>query len=195
MIARVIAGDSALDLQQRVEDAGFPNVVVTPMGGDRVFLNCSGDEDIWQVFNGALHFFAMLFSNIHKWSEAEVRYERGAWLRVYGIPVHAWNESFFRLCAPENGRFIRADECTIDKARLDFARILVSTSQLEILNTSSEVVIDGRKYIIKLVEEWGCHLGEDAFMTEVDSVSTPEAVFQPNVEEGLGRGSRGVGVG
>ena len=36
MIATVHVGDSVVALQQRVEDAGFPYVVVTPMGGARV---------------------------------------------------------------------------------------------------------------------------------------------------------------
>jgi len=94
-------------------------------GGDRVFLNCSGEENIWQVFHGAIDFFSMLFSSALKWSVEEVRYERGAWLRVYGTLVHAWNENFFRLCVSGNGRFIHAEKCTIDKTRLDFARILV----------------------------------------------------------------------
>jgi len=37
----------------------------------------------------------MLFSNVHKWLTTEVRYERRAWLRVYGVPAHAWNDVFF----------------------------------------------------------------------------------------------------
>ena len=163
MVSTVISGDSTLSLQQCVEDAGFNCVVVTPMGGDRVFLSCTGGEDIWHVFNNALHFFGMLFSNIHMWSVSDVRYEWGAWLRVYGVPVHAWNDAFFKLCVTGVGRFVRTDECTTDKARLDFAHILISTSQLEILNTSSDILIDGSLYSFKMVEEWGCNLGEDAF--------------------------------
>ena len=104
LVASVLEGDSALVLQQRVEDAGFHQGIVTPMGGDRVFLHCDGGDDIWQIFNNALHFFGMLFSNIHKWTTTDPRYERGAWLRVYGVPVHAWNEEFFRLCMLGIGR-------------------------------------------------------------------------------------------
>ena len=51
------------------------------------------------------------------------------------------------------GRFVRVDECTVDRARLDFARILITTSQLEILNTTAEFSIDGSLYGIKIVEE------------------------------------------
>lgn len=111
MVASVIAGDSAVTLQQRVEDAGFPNLVVTPLGSDCVFLYCIGGEDVWKVYKGAFEFFNVILSNIQKWSASEVRYERGAWVRVYGVPVHAWNEVFFRLCVSGAGRYIHADEC------------------------------------------------------------------------------------
>ena len=67
LIATVHGGDSVAALQQRVEDAGFPFVVVTPMGGDRVFLYCAGENDIWQVFHEAIDFFSVLFSSAIKW--------------------------------------------------------------------------------------------------------------------------------
>jgi len=60
-----------------------------------VFLHCIEGEDIWTVFNDVVHFFGMLFSTIRKWSPSEFKYERGAWLRIYGVPIHAWTEDFF----------------------------------------------------------------------------------------------------
>jgi len=166
LVAKVVSGDSSLALQQRVEDAGFDNIVVTPMGSNRVFLHISGGGDMWQVFHEANDFFNFLFTDIHKWTTNDEIYERGAWIRVYGTPVHAWNELFFKICVSGCGRFIRSDECTVDKARLDYARVLISTTFLKDINLTSEVVIDGCKYSLKLVEEWGCNLGEDAFMSE-----------------------------
>jgi len=80
----------------------------------------------------------MLFYNLHKWSMEDVQYERGAWLRIYGVPVQAWNVAFYKLCVMDIGRFVRVDECTEDKARLDFARVLISTPQIEIVNTTAE---------------------------------------------------------
>jgi len=95
----------------------------------------------------------MLFSNIHKWSAPDARYERRAWLRAYGVPIHTWNDDFFRLCVMGVGWFIRSDECTMDKARLDYAIILVTMHQIEIVNKTTDFFIDGCKYGIKLVEE------------------------------------------
>ena len=73
----------------------------------------------------------------------------------------------------------------MDKARLDFARILISTTHLEIVNTTSEFSIDCCVYIIKLVEEWRCNLGENAFLTEVETESMPETLPQLNKDTGM----------
>lgn len=87
---------------------------------------------------------------------------------------------FFRLCVLDTGRFIRSDECTVDKARLDFARVLISTPHIEIANTTAAFLIDNCNYTVKLVEEWGCNLGEDAFMTEEVIDSRPETLSNPS---------------
>jgi len=57
------------------------------------------------------------------------------------------------------------DECTADKVRLDYAQVLISTPQLELINTATEFFIDGNQYTIKFLDEWGNNLGEDAFLT------------------------------
>lgn len=78
MVATVLEGESTLSLQQRIQDAGFVSINVTPMGGDRVFLHATHGKDIWQVFNGAVHFFGVIFNNIHRWSVTHIKYECGA---------------------------------------------------------------------------------------------------------------------
>lgn len=95
-------------------------------------------------------FFGMLFANIHRWSDSDVKYERGAWVRVFGVPVHAWNIEFFKLCVLGAGRFLHVDECTEAKARLDFARILISTSQLEKVNSSTACFIT----VVNMILNW-----------------------------------------
>lgn len=40
MVAKVVTCDSLLSIQERVKDVGFTNVVVTPMGSDKVILHC-----------------------------------------------------------------------------------------------------------------------------------------------------------
>jgi hypothetical protein len=180
-VATVSTGETLLSIQQRVEDAGFDTVEVIPMGGDRAFLHCRDNGNILQVFIDAADFFGLFLTDVHRCTSKEVRYERGAWVRIYGTPVHAWNTNFFKLCVSKCGRFVRADECTLDRGRIDFARILISTYSLEVLNKMMVLMVDGCNYNNKLVEKWGCNLGEDAFLTE----EVVEYRVQ-NIDEGQG---------
>jgi len=61
--------------------------------------------------------------------------ERGAWVRIYGVPLQAWNVDFFKFCVYDCGRLLRVDDFTLDKARFDYGRVLISTPSLEIINS------------------------------------------------------------
>lgn len=98
-------------------------------------------------------------------------FRRGAWLRVYGIPIHAWNESFFKLCILECGSYLRSDNCSMTRQRLDYARVLVSTTLFEVINVSEQISIEGVLVEIKIIEEWGFSLGEDACLSDDDGKS------------------------
>lgn len=47
---------------------------------------------------------------MRKWSPTEVDNERLTWIRVYGIPFHAWNEDFFKFPVLGTGEYLAADE-------------------------------------------------------------------------------------
>lgn len=83
-------------------------------------------------------------------------------MRLYGIPLHAWNESFFKLCVLDCGRYLRTDSCSLDKERFDYARVLVATSSLEIVSLVDKLLIDGVLVDVKIVEECGFNIGEVA---------------------------------
>jgi len=83
-------------------------------------------------------------------------------VRIYGVPIHAWNTNFFKLCVLDCGRLLRMDESALEKERLDFARVLIATSSLEVINTKATIVVDGVVLVFKIIEEWDYELGEDA---------------------------------
>jgi hypothetical protein len=101
----------------------------------------------------AADFFKLIFSNWIRWVDDGRSYQRGAWVRLYGVPLSAWNVDFFKLCVFECGRFIRADSCSAEKDRLDFARVLIATSDLAIVSRVERVLVDGAQVVIKIVEE------------------------------------------
>ncbi|GAU46774.1 hypothetical protein TSUD_402850 [Trifolium subterraneum] len=112
-------------------DAGFNELDIIPMGADKVFVRSLSDIDTVTVVEGAKDFFNLVFSIWARWDKEIVPVRRGAWVRLYGIPVHAWNEEFFKLCILDCGSYLRADSHTVDKIWFDYARILIATPLLE----------------------------------------------------------------
>jgi hypothetical protein len=45
------------------------------------------------VLEGAKDFFSMCFLHWARWEKGVIPFQRGAWVRIYGIPLHAWNVS------------------------------------------------------------------------------------------------------
>jgi len=132
------------------------------LGADKVFLRTTDEGDVSSLLFEAANFFGKFFSSSVRWNKEIVGHERGAWVRIYGVPLHAWNLNFFKLCVCDSGRLMQVDEFTLEKERLDFARVLVATSSLKVINVIAKVVVDGVLMDFKVVEEWGFSLGEDA---------------------------------
>ena len=64
------------------------------MGADRVLLRSSSDVHSLSIITDAKEFFDHFFTNFVQWEKKNFPFQRGAWLRIYGVPIHAWNESF-----------------------------------------------------------------------------------------------------
>jgi len=62
-MASVIQGEAISIVQSRIEDAGFADLDVRPLGADRVFICSSSDVEVSTVLEGASEFFANIFSN------------------------------------------------------------------------------------------------------------------------------------
>lgn len=98
LVATVLYGESIPLVQQHVLDVGFENLVIIPLDADKVLLKCSGDSDVNSILTCAADFFKSFFTNVVGWNQDCVKFERGAWICLYGIPLQAWNENFFQLC-------------------------------------------------------------------------------------------------
>lgn len=175
VIVSVLNGEAIPVVQTRVDDAGFDDLDIIRVGEDKVFIRSLSNSDVKEVFAEAQDFFNLLFTQPVRWDKNILSFERGAWVRIYGTPIHAWSESFFKLCVSECGRFLRMDNSTISKERFDYARVLLATSSLEVLNYTDKMLIDGVLVELKIIEEWGFSLGEDACLLEDDIVSKVSA--------------------
>ncbi|PNX95462.1 putative sulfate transporter, partial [Trifolium pratense] len=141
-------------------------VVATIINGE-AFGGCRryGDGEKRQKF------FQLFFSNWIRWDTDALPYRRGAWVRLYEIPLHAWNEEFFKLCVFDCGRFLRTDCWSAEKDRLDYARVLIATPNLGIIKRVETVLVDGCQVEVKIVEEWGFDMAEDSCLVVEESGS------------------------
>jgi len=78
-------------------------------------------------------------------------------VRIYEIPLHAWNFEVFKLRVYDCGRLLKVDDFTLDKARFDYARVLIPTSSLEIIRSTAKVLVDDALLDFTIIEEWGLH--------------------------------------
>jgi len=88
-MASVINAEAIPVVQNRLEDAGFSDLDVIPLDADRVFIRSSSNVEVSTILVEASDFFAHIFSNIVRWDKQIVLFQRGTWLRLYGIPLHA----------------------------------------------------------------------------------------------------------
>jgi len=141
------------------------------------------------LLNEAAEFFDNFFSKPVQWNKDTLIRERGAWVRVYGVPLHAWNIDFFKLCVLDCGRLLKVDDITSDRDRFDYARILLSTTSLEVIRTEASILIDGVLFDVQIIEEWGCTRVEDACLLDDEEVQYEECQECPEVHaEGVGNG-------
>jgi len=85
-MATVIHGEAIPVIQSRIEDDGFSDIDVIPLGADGVSIHSSSGMDVSPILEGAKDFFSHSLSNIRRWDKNLVSFQRGAWLRLYGIP-------------------------------------------------------------------------------------------------------------
>jgi hypothetical protein len=70
----------------------------------------------------------------------------------------------------------------VEKERFDYARVLIATSKFEIINCQESILIDGVLVTVKIVEEWGFNIGDDACLYEDEEGSDVEQPHQENIQ-------------
>src|SRR3954470_4998481 len=79
--------------------------------------------------------------------------KRVIWIRVYGVPFHAWSNDFFDSLASRLGSFICLDENTMSGTNMDIARFMIRVNSGFILPETLEVAIDGVHFNLILRED------------------------------------------
>ncbi|GAU25112.1 hypothetical protein TSUD_274010 [Trifolium subterraneum] len=90
---------------------------------------------------------------IRPWNSKDVDIDRVSWLRIFGIPPHAWNDIFFGQVTKPWGTFLNTDDVTNKKLSMDVARILIRTSCQKVVDEFCDVIINGEVFHIRILED------------------------------------------
>ncbi|GKV36093.1 hypothetical protein SLEP1_g44261 [Rubroshorea leprosula] len=132
---------------------GFPSIKIAPMGGNLVLIDDKDPEYVKELVDGNLQWVVAYFDRIKYWAPSDIAEERFVWVRIQGLPIHAWSEESLSTIGNHVGKLVSIDECTLSKECLDAARILVSTkSKLEI-NEDFILKVKNNSFHIAVVEE------------------------------------------
>jgi hypothetical protein len=141
------------NIQNAFHSQGYFGVKVTPLGSNLALLEGHEEGEVEALLTDAKDWLDQWFKEIHPWSPKDIDLERIVWLRIFGVPAHAWNDAFFIQVARPWGTFLNVDDVTNKKITMDVARILVRTSCHKAVDEFIDVLIDGELFHLRVIED------------------------------------------
>ncbi|GKU88292.1 hypothetical protein SLEP1_g2574 [Rubroshorea leprosula] len=132
---------------------GFPSIKIAPMGGNLVLIDDEDPEHVKELVDGNLQWVAAYFDRVKYWAPSDIAEERFVWVRIQGLPIHAWSKESLSTIGNHVGKLVSIDEYTLSKECLDAARILVSTKSKLAINEDFILKVKNNSFHIAVVEE------------------------------------------
>ncbi|GLT31636.1 hypothetical protein SLA2020_063590 [Shorea laevis] len=175
---------------------GFPSIKIIPMGGNLVLIDDEDPECIKELVDGKLQWVTTYFDRIKYWSPSDIAEERFVWVRVQGLPLHAWSDGSLTTIGNHVGKLVKIDEYTISKECLDAARILVSTKSKTVINEEFILKVKNERFFIVIVEEnWRTNpwwLKKSGILSSESEVSSTDFQFGDDSDGFLGDSLNGL---
>ncbi|MCH95097.1 hypothetical protein A2U01_0016071, partial [Trifolium medium] len=106
---------------------GLPHISVTDMGRNLVLLFSPKTWEIENFCKAKADWLCYYFKDVKPWSPSSYADRRDMWVKVYGIPLHAWWESLFKVIGSKYEEFLDFDNPTASRSKLVVARIKIAT--------------------------------------------------------------------
>ncbi|GAU17929.1 hypothetical protein TSUD_330530 [Trifolium subterraneum] len=132
---------------------GLSHIAVTDMGRDLVLIFSPKVGEVEKLWNSKADWMRYYFKDVSPWRPSSFVDRRDIWVRVYGIPLHVWGENLFKVIGGKYGEFLDFDNCTASRAKLDIARIKISTNFRGYIDDPVNILAMGVTYSLRVVEE------------------------------------------
>lgn len=93
------------------------------------------------------------FVSIQPWEPYDIDEERFVWIRIPGVPCHVWGEKLFAVLAETQGTYVKCDEETLLKTRMDEAKVCLRTKRMDLLDETFKINIEGKLFTVKIMED------------------------------------------
>ncbi|MCH83079.1 hypothetical protein A2U01_0003894, partial [Trifolium medium] len=140
-------------LQMMIAMEGFQNIQVVPLGVDVFLLSSVQQEGVKIALEANRDWWNQWFFEISCWSSNLVTTGRRVWVRVFGVPPHAWGLDCFTKVVRPAGKFIKLDSQTENLVRLDVARVLIDQSTWSSIDFVQQIKVVEERFLVKVVEE------------------------------------------
>ncbi|MCI34245.1 hypothetical protein A2U01_0055463, partial [Trifolium medium] len=98
------------------------------MGGNLILIYSLKSGEVEAMCKARADWLFYYCSEVKPWSPGCYTDRRETWVKIYGIPLHVWGENLFKAIGRKFGEFIDFDNNTASRAKLDVAKIKISTS-------------------------------------------------------------------
>jgi hypothetical protein len=141
------------NIQNAFHSQGYFGVKVTPLGSNLALLEGQEDGEVEALMADAKDWLEQWFKEIRPWNPKDVDTEILVWLRIFGIPIHAWGDEFFAQVSRPWGCFLNADDVTSKKLTMDAARLLIRTSCQKFVDEFINIKINDEIFHLRVIED------------------------------------------
>lgn len=109
--------------------------------------------------------------SIQKWTPEMKTEFRLIWIHIWGVPLEIWEAKHFQTLLSTFGEIVELDEQTVDRSRLDVARILIRTKEKPIFSKSMKALVNDKEHHLFLKEEVARPIGKRGWWLELEALS------------------------
>lgn len=144
------------NLKRKFFEEGLFSIRVTVLGPNICLLEDLVGEDLEAMLQERRVWWDHLFVSVNPWKPTDVDSERLVWLKIFGVPCHAWGECLFRSLEDSIGRFVKIDEVTKLRWRMDIARVCLCYIGKKRVFATIKVVVNGISFEVHVMDEDSC---------------------------------------
>nr|KAJ0187389.1 hypothetical protein LSAT_V11C900461260 [Lactuca sativa] len=153
LVGTVESFQDLMNVKAFQEVEGCPSMNLRYLGGLKMLLEFVNEQEKDEFLNNGKEIWKSWFKEVSNWEAGENFNERIASIIIQGVPQHAWCEEAFSIIARTWGTVVIPEECNTDSPNLAFGRVGILTAHPGIISSSIKITVDGRPYLINIMED------------------------------------------